>query len=173
MSLSSALHLWCSCSVGAQPDSDRSKQKPEESLPVSTMYGPLEWRLPWMQVNETNKISWNTWLVKDRKSTMGYTEGLLKATDAVCGIKASRLSTEITKQARWKCFYDILDRNVQCRNVYSGALEVTNTIKFTPKYLCSIWYFLSEHWNPSILKAFLFSVLQCSLISGGVLIPML
>lgn len=160
MSLSSALHLWCSYSVRAKTESDRSKQKPEESLPVPTMCGPLDWTLPWMQVNGTkiscgNKwnCSWNTWLVKDQRSSTGYTEGLLNTTDAVWEITASGLSIEITKQARWKCFCDILDLNVHVqRNVYSWALEVINTIKFIPKYLCCIWYFLSEHLGS--LKSF-------------------
>lgn len=112
MSLSSALHLWCSYSVRAQTESDRSKQKPEESLPVPTMYGPLHWMLPWMQVNGTNKIScgnmwncsWNTWLVKDQRSTTGYTEGLLNTTDAVCEITASSLLTENNKTSTLKMF---------------------------------------------------------------------
>lgn len=180
MSLSSPLHLWCSYSVRAQTELDRSKQKPEESLPVPTMCGPLDralcrWKGPTRLAVVTCKTAAGILGWSRTRSTTGYTEGLLNTTDALCEITASSLSTEITKQARWKCFCDILDLNVhvQCRNVYSWALEVTHTVKFIPKYLCYIWYFLSGLWNPSILKAFLFFALQCSLLSGGVLIPML
>lgn len=161
MSLSSALHLWCSYSVRAQTDSDRSKHKPEETWPVPTMCGPLDWTLPWMQVNGTSKIScgnmwncsWNTWLVKDQRRTTGYTEGKFLLTENVSVIFLIEMCNAGT------CIHGLWKWQIQSNSLQNS--------------LCYIWYFLSGHWNPSILGAFLFFVLQCSLISGGVLIPML